>query len=620
MEALLIYIIQVNLLLSIVYLGYALMLKKLTFYKLNRSYFLIGIAFSLVYPFLDVKSWFVKHVEPVGELIEYLPFYVPEPTNESLLNINNLLLAFFAVGGLVFLIRLVVQCLSVWRIHQQSKAATWLSFPYRNVRFPIVPFSFLKHIYLHRAQHEEPELAPIFEHELVHTKGLHSVDVLAVEALRILCWYNPLMYLLRKAVHQNLEYLTDQQVLNLGIDRQTYQYSLLHVNRAGLASPITNKFNFKLLKQRIMMMNKKRSSPLELSKYAVLIPVVVLASGAFTINQVEANIQDAVEKGRQPISINEVSVNLNPIHADTTEIVLEDVKGDTGKIVFSAQSENEAMTFSAGESRDTTENDLKSKVKSITIQGVKGDRSSAQFYVNGTGQEANPLIVVDGIVQSEDVSVKKMDANQIERIDILKDKSGTALYGEKAKDGVVLITTKNGSGQVDMVENPAKNGAAKIVIRGVTQKSPDPLYIVDGKQISKEEYKKIDPNTFASMHVIKNKATTEKYGKAGNNGVIIFKSKAVEAKKQGKTVEEVFGNSVMKITKDFSPEEQRKEDERTAKTLYVIDGEAKSYADVKALNPNDIEKMQVWKDDQAVELYGEKGKHGVIEITTKAKK
>jgi len=93
--------------------------------------------------------------------------------------------------------------------------------------------------------------------------------------------------------------LTDQQVLNKGVDRQTYQYSLLNVTQQGAAVGISNQFNFKTLKKRIMMMNKKRSSRLELSKYAFLLPIVILAGASFTVSKAESKIEEVITVAKE---------------------------------------------------------------------------------------------------------------------------------------------------------------------------------------------------------------------------------------------------------------------------------------------------------------------------------
>lgn len=225
MHSLLAYIVQVNLLLAILYLGYYFLLKNLTFYRVNRVYLLVGVAFSFLYPFMDIRSLFKKHVAPVGEFIEYLPSLESNQSDSSFLTLGNLFHVVISLGVLVFLVRFFMQIGSLWRIHKHSRPAVWRNYLFRNVLFPIAPFSFLNQIYVHKEQHQEDELLDVFEHETIHVKGKHSFDVILYEVLLIVCWYNPFAWLMRKAVRQNLEFMTDQQVLERGADRQMYQYS-----------------------------------------------------------------------------------------------------------------------------------------------------------------------------------------------------------------------------------------------------------------------------------------------------------------------------------------------------------------------------------------------------------
>ena len=270
MDSLLIYFIQLNVLISVIYIGYYVLLKYLTFYKLNRFYFVIGLIFSIVYPFLDFGWLFTNDMPAFGQMDEYLPLLGDQATNIASLTLGKLVYGLILTGVFIFVCRFILQLLSLLRVYHYSVEAKWKDYLFRNVVFPVTPFSFLNKIYVHIEQHKERELHDIFEHEDIHVKGLHSVDILVFEMLLIGCWYNPFVWLMRSAVRQNLEFLTDQQVLNKGVDRQTYQYSLLQVTRAGASVILSNQFNFKLLKTRIMMMNKKRSSKLQLSKYVFL--------------------------------------------------------------------------------------------------------------------------------------------------------------------------------------------------------------------------------------------------------------------------------------------------------------------------------------------------------------
>src|SRR5690606_1821447 len=186
----------------------------------------------------------------------------------------------------------------------------------------------------------------------------------------------------RKAVRQNLEYLTDQQVLDKGVDRQTYQYSLLHVTKQGASVGISNQFNFKTLKKRIMMMNKKRSSKLELSKYAFLLPVFILAGATFTLNKAEAKIETVVIKAAET-NVSEIGHKLseNIIQQDTTK-KKESTQQTEEVVVTGFQSDNanvkelSGLTFSAEQS-DT----LKGKINNVRSEEHTSELQSRENLV-----------------------------------------------------------------------------------------------------------------------------------------------------------------------------------------------------------------------------------------------
>lgn len=155
-----------------------------------------------------------------------------------------------------------MQLASLARIHRLSEPCFWQQFSYRNVLFPVAPFSFFNQIYLHKNQHHPQEMKHILAHEHIHIRQKHTFDILLYQGIVTLCWFNPAAWLLQGDVKQNLEFLTDQTLLRTGVNRKSYQMDLVRVNNQGLSLGATNQFNFHRLKQRILMMNKKRSSPL----------------------------------------------------------------------------------------------------------------------------------------------------------------------------------------------------------------------------------------------------------------------------------------------------------------------------------------------------------------------
>lgn len=555
MESLLTYIIQVNLLLGIIYLGYIGLLKGLTFYVLNRVYFLAGGLFAFVYPFLDLKSLFVQRGLNMGLVGEQISLYITKPEVQQQLTLGRLVEIVFMVGAMVLLAKFVFQLLSLLRIHLNSKSDQWRTYLFRNVLIPVVPFSFLNKIYVNKGQHQDAELKDIFKHEDIHVKGLHSVDILLFEMILVCCWYNPFVWLMRRAIRQNLEFLTDQQVLDKGVDKQAYQYSLLNVSKKGGSVGLSNQFNFKLLKRRILMMNKKRSSKIALSKYAFLLPVFLLTGAAFTVSKAEGSIEGVVEQ------------------VNKTRVIQlgKDLQVDVAL----------PATISSKVSKPLAKDLLTRQMTKDTLK-PKGVMDTIHFRTNMNSVK-EPLYIVEG----KEVNSNMMSAipsSEIESINVIKN-NNKAIYGEKGKNGVILVTLrKNGSPMVmnqpftftyykkddavnvpkiKMNGNPTKvvvasyksinttepdlkgrtegisgniiglsdDGARKAAVRsiefrGVNASKENPLLVIDGKIVENAQLSGLDPNTIDNISVLKNNPATARYGDQAENGVVIVTTKA----------------------------------------------------------------------------------------------
>ncbi|MFD1769649.1 M56 family metallopeptidase [Sphingobacterium suaedae] len=617
MHSLLAYIVQVNILLAIVYVGYTALLKSLTFYPLNRIYFVAGGVFSLSYPFLDIKALFQQHLEPVGELIDFLPAFHASKEDLSVYTVENLIYMCVAAGVLFFAVKLLIQLISLLRIHVRSVDATWKSYWYRNVLFPIVPFSFLNTIYLNKEQHQEQELYDIFEHENIHVKGLHTIDILLFEIVWIGCWYNPFVWLMRRAVRQNLEFLTDQQVLNKGVDRQAYQYSLLRVSREGAAVGISNQFNFKLLKKRIMMMNKRRSSTLELSKYACLLPIIIFAAGAFTISKADGHIVEVVQTARQtdlhgvltPDSMRAVNGN-----GEAGQVLKEALGSDTIplKIAYTGGIEDSGSdTVAEKRGRISVKHAVEGMAK-VSVSNKNG----LTFRGGGLQGPNSPLVIVDDKIQvAEDLDA--MDPHAIERIEVFKDISAVAQYGERGRNGVIKVTTKEYakalSGKVQGVRilsdtsrrqpvavrgYTSTRGSGFVVqadtshvktvkVRGVKDDNLQPLIVVDGVPQAKGYGIKtgVAPDKIESVTVLKNDDAKSIYGEKAAHGVVLIATKA-------------NGSSVSKGKNTY-----------TDNDVFFVDGNAVSKNEFKAVPEKDI---------LTIETKGERNKQGRrVEIKTK---
>ncbi|RYX92870.1 M56 family metallopeptidase, partial [bacterium] len=288
MPHLFIMLLKINLVLLLFAATYYLVLRRLTFYVLNRCFLVLGIIFSTAYPFIDLTEFFYQKEVGVATYLPQLNQKASELVSEGFF-INNwpILSALFYLGVLLMSVRLAIQFISLYRIHRKSNPDILANYKVRTLDESVSPFSFWQTIYVNPSLHDEKELDTILAHETVHVKQWHSIDIILAELSVVFYWFNPGVWLIKKAVKENLEFITDQKVLRNGIDKKDYQYSLLGVGQLNTSVALVNNFNLSDLKKRIQMMNTKRSSRLTLSRYAFALPTLLLITLAFTVSKKE---------------------------------------------------------------------------------------------------------------------------------------------------------------------------------------------------------------------------------------------------------------------------------------------------------------------------------------------
>src|SRR5690606_3157990 len=278
MSDLTLYLIKSNVALALFYLGYHFLLRKLTFYRINRYYLLFALAFSALYPAIPFDQWFAANPGAPAQLLLTVPDWQQLELPGGTYGDPPFFWMVYWISIGLFSLLFLIKLMGIARIHSRSVPAQWDRFAYRKVKEIISPFSFWTNIYFNPLLHAENEYEKIFSHEQVHVRQLHSLDVLVAEISLIFFWYNPFCWLIRRAIQENIEFITDQKVLSLGIDKKSYQYSLLQISTLSPPSHLGNHFNFKNLKKRIIMMNKKQSSKMHLGKYVFILPAVILGS------------------------------------------------------------------------------------------------------------------------------------------------------------------------------------------------------------------------------------------------------------------------------------------------------------------------------------------------------
>lgn len=275
------YLLKVNVAFVLFYAFYRLFFYKDTFFKLRRAILLAFFGLALFYPLLNIQDW-VRQQEPIADMIYMYSAMLPEATAKadaaaSVDWYGWLLgsLGFIYWGIVAFLCgRFLVQLSSIlWLAHTSERVVIHKT-PVYALRKAAGPFSFFRMVFLHPESHSDKETDEILTHECTHVSQWHSIDVILSEMMCMACWFNPFVWLLKREVRHNLEYLADNTVIQSGYDSKSYQYHLLGLAHHQSVTTLYNSFNVLHLKNRIMMMNKKRSPGIVRTKYLIFIPLV----------------------------------------------------------------------------------------------------------------------------------------------------------------------------------------------------------------------------------------------------------------------------------------------------------------------------------------------------------
>lgn len=512
MGTFLVFLLKSTCCLAAFYLFYRLLLSRDTFHRFNRLALLGVIVFSVAIPFIRLVTDEPVAVQRTVLDIEQLLLMAAAPVEETTAGTGELpfwLTALFAVyiSGCVFFagrfLYSVGQIIGLIR----SGEVTVLDGGVRLVVTdrPVSPFSWMRYIVISRIDMEESG-AEIVTHERAHIEAWHSLDMWLAGACVVLHWFNPAAWLLKQELQNVHEFEADEAVILHGVDARHYQ--LLLIKKAVGSQRFTsmaNSFNHSKLKKRIAMMLKQKSSPWARLKYLYVLPLAAVAVAAFA--------RPEISRSLEKISAINVPEFLPVTEADP---VMEAAPVmETAPVMEAAPIAKPVPALDAGP-QDT-----------VRVVGY-GDMPTNVVVVDSL--VPRPLFVIDG-VEMPDFDSKTLDPSSISSISVLKDMQSIKLYGTKGQHGVILVTTKKMSdarpenalhGTIDNIRFRKLEGVKLRPAPGPgSHPAPDPIVLVDGKEIPYDKLDEINPDRVKVMSIIKDESVSKKYGdKYAGRGVI----------------------------------------------------------------------------------------------------
>jgi hypothetical protein len=283
------YLLEANIYLGVFYVAYCLFLNKETHYLLNRLYLVLSSIVSFILPVLQLGILLPPLPEPsdassfVAEQVTNVPapIAVPVQVTAPALTLQDGLWYMYLAGAIVCAVLLAIKLCSLFKLIRANKVTVQDNYKVVYLKDTNTAFSFFNYLFIGTAANNE---RTILRHELVHIRQMHSADIIFLELLKIINWFNPLVYMLQNSLKTQHEYIADEQTVTEEADATSYSSFLVN-NAYGLSGPaITHSFyNLNLLKNRIIMLHQQRSGNLARLKYLVAVPIGVALLCASTL-------------------------------------------------------------------------------------------------------------------------------------------------------------------------------------------------------------------------------------------------------------------------------------------------------------------------------------------------
>ncbi len=554
----LIYDLKVALLIAVFYMFYRLLLARETFHHINRIVLLTTAVASYVLPLcvITIHETVVMQQTPTVTIdglqtSAYEP--APAPLWQIVLPILFIIGVAAAIGHTLCSLIRIIRLISHSEQHPQADGTTICV----TGNADLAPFSWMHYIVMNRSDYDISD-ASILAHERGHIRLHHSCDVLLVDLLTALQWFNPAMWMLRSDLRAIHEYEADAAVLSQGINARQYQY-LLITKAGGIGGySLANGITHSALKNRITMMLHTKSQRRNYLKLLALLPIVgvTLALNAETVtdyvyNNDEPQKQVPVKKGKQNATIkNNGKTILQVVEAPDQKTEAEAPKTESqtdlkveGTATASEQNQAPKDVFDVVEKMPEFPGGVQellgflSKTIKYPVEAEKAGKQGrvlATFVVRKDGSISDARIVksVDPLLDAEALRVinampawipgtqsgKPVNVKYTVPISFRLD--GKTKEAPAAVGIFTPTETSQKSSDVVKYEGTVSYNNVKTI-----RAAENPLVIVDDKTIDFEKMKDIDPKTIDKMTVLKDKVATDLYGDKAKHGVIVITTK-----------------------------------------------------------------------------------------------
>jgi beta-lactamase regulating signal transducer with metallopeptidase domain len=478
------YIIWATLCLSLFYLAFLMLFRNDKNFKQLRIFLLISVLCSLLIPLSKYRirtdlfmnrhpsTTLVYHSTAITQVTEKITEIKEEgnlqPWLHNLSGKDVLSLMIWVYYGVAcfLLMKMIIQltliCLQYFNSEKtvQKDYVLLYNHRYRSI------FSFFRWIFIPSEPFFQNDIEIIIAHEKIHVAQMHSLDLLVVELLTAVMWFNPLIWMMKNSMQLVHEYLADEGALATGIDKLSYQTLLInHVSEEKIIC-ISSSFSHSLKKRMMMMKTNKINQGTKLKNMA-LIPVSAFLFLSFSfINGISQDTHgkyiNLKESGGSVLSSSDtlkvvtlvkVVDQKHPgdsvfLRTETHEIYNSDGKtvhyatcsgvdstGDKNSHRYAVEINSEGtITHSIENEKPQETQDIHKNTLDHTLQ-IRLDKTD--------DYSSNPLVIIDGVRHPEQGAISRLDPNTIDRVEVFIDPESVKKYSPEKYSHVIIVTKKS---------------------------------------------------------------------------------------------------------------------------------------------------------------------------------
>lgn len=527
MENLLFYLLRASIALAAFYLAYLLLFQKRKHFRFSRIYLAGTMLISFFIPLITFQV--DAPAQPVYPAISVQQVQASPETAVrffwELFSREQITAAIFLLGFCFFLVRITTAHLRALALIKQARRENLNGVSCLVSNEDIHPFTYFNRIVIPSDSLKASYLNMILQHEQIHMKEQHTIDVCIAEFLFLFQWFNPFAWLMRDAVRNNLEFLADDHVIRHA-DPQSYQMAMVSIAGKIGVPPFLTALDGSQLKNRIIMMKTKHRGSGLIRKFLLLplltVLIITLSNREF---RAEANSPETKTVSGKVVS-KETGKPLPSVTVVVKGKQVGTITDREGNYVLKLEDQDATLVYQIPGYRVE-----EVAVGTASRIDVQLDKTPKTTHIEVVGYGTKPTIILKDSVK---VNVDKMHADIPDSSRVKVNIRAVPKDSVRVVKGVRILVDDTVKTKVliravlkDSVKVKAEVRESPVIITHTGKDTLNPLFVIDGVKMGKGITNKLipAPEDIESITVLKDQSSKILYGDEGKNGVIIITTK-----------------------------------------------------------------------------------------------